>query len=61
MGEWLRLFPVPWRLLPKDQQFRKYHWIDVAVRKADDPRRESYNLRAEGIKIVSSRLLSAPG
>ena len=29
-GEWLRLFPVPWRYLPQDQRFRKYlHAVEV--------------------------------
>ena len=55
-GEWLRLFPVPWRLLAKDQRFRKYQWIDVAVRKASDPRPESYQLKRDGIEIISDPL-----
>ena len=53
-GEWLRLFPVPWRLLPADQKFRKYQWVEVTVTKASDPRRESYKLKQDGIKIVSA-------
>jgi hypothetical protein len=28
-GEWLRLFPVPWRLLGTDQRFRKYYWVEL--------------------------------
>src|SRR5438105_2383296 len=55
-GEWLRLFPVPWRLLEKDQRFRKYQWIDVAVTKAKDVRPESYKLKPDGISIVSEPL-----
>lgn len=54
-GEWLRIFPVPWRLLTKDEQFRKYQWVDVDVAKApDDSRRESYHLQPSGIRIHSS-------
>ena len=61
-GDWLRLFPVPWRLLPEDQRFRKYQWVEVRVMKAsEDPRRESYKLRADGIRILSSPLSSARG
>jgi hypothetical protein len=53
-GEWLRLFPVPWRYLPQDQRFRKYEWVDVTVTKAtNDPRPESYKLKPDGIKIIS--------
>lgn len=54
-GEWLRLFPVPWRLLPADKQFRKYQWIEAELRKAKgDSRRESHNIRGETIEILSS-------
>lgn len=61
-GEWLRLFPVPWRLLDEDQQFRKYQWVDVTVTKASgDPRPESYKLKPDGIKIVSNRIGTADG
>ena len=55
-GEWLRLFPVPWRLLDKDQRFRKYQWVNVTVTKASDHRPESYKLRPDGIDIVSEPL-----
>ena len=55
-GEWLRLFPVPWRLIAKGQRFRKYQWVDVTVRKASDPRPESYKLRPDGIEIISGPL-----
>jgi len=59
-GEWLRLFPVPWRLLPSDQRFRKYQWVEVKVTKAtDDPRPESYKLRQDGIRILTDPLSSA--
>lgn len=56
-GDWLRLFPVPWRLLPGDQRFRKYQWIEAKVIKAtDDSRRESFKLRSDGIRILSEPL-----
>lgn len=53
-GEWLRLFPVPWRLLGTDQRFRKYQWVELTITKARDPRPESYRLKQDGIKIISS-------
>lgn len=53
-GEWLRLFPVPWRLLGTDQRFRKYQWVELKVAKARDPRPESYKLKPDGIRILSS-------
>lgn len=43
-GEWVRLYPVDYRYLPKSQQFHKYQWVDVdlAPRGAGtDNRRES--------------------
>jgi hypothetical protein len=52
-GEWLRLFPVPWRYLPDDQRFRKYQWVEVNVTKASDQRPESYKLKQDGIRILS--------
>lgn len=53
-GQWLRLFPVPWRYLDTDQRFRKYQWVEVTVTKARDSRPESYKLKPDGIRIVSS-------
>jgi hypothetical protein len=51
----MRLFPVPYRFLDEDKRFKKYQWIDVAVRRArNDQRPESYNLNDASIKIVGS-------
>jgi hypothetical protein len=58
-GEWLRLFPVPWRLLPEDQRFRKYQWVEVKVTKASDSRPESYRLKPDGIKMLSVPITTA--
>jgi hypothetical protein len=60
-GEWLRLFPVPYRLLSHDQRFRKYQWVEVTVTKASDPRPESYKLKSDGIRILSDPLPTANG
>jgi hypothetical protein len=54
-GEWLRIYPVPWRLLPEGQRFRKYDWVDFDLIKAtSDQRPESYHLQQGGISILSS-------
>ena len=59
-AEWLRLFPVPWRLLNRDQRFSKYEWVKVAVAKSsEDARVESYRLRPDGIQILSGPLSKA--
>jgi hypothetical protein len=58
-GEWLRLFPVPWRYLAREHQFRRYQWVEVTVEKASDPRPESYKLTQNGIKILTEPLTAA--
>ena len=56
-GEWLRLFPVPYRLLDEDKRFAKYQWVDVIVEKAiKDRRPESHKLAPDGITIVGEVL-----
>ncbi|MFP4529542.1 MAG: hypothetical protein ACLFQX_13425, partial [Candidatus Kapaibacterium sp.] len=45
-GEWIRIYPVPFRTLDYDTQFKKYEWIDIDLNKRDhamDFRPESYN------------------
>ena len=53
-GEWIRLFPVPYRLLSADQQFRKYQEVDVEIIKAvNDQRPESFRLQdPNAIEII---------
>lgn len=51
-NEWLRLFPVPYRRLRPEQQFSKYHWIEVDVERASDPRPESHKIFSDSIRIV---------
>ena len=51
-GKWIRLFPVPYRLLPPDKKFTKYQWIEAELKKArGDPRPESYNISIDTIKL----------
>lgn len=50
-GTLVRLFPVPFRLVEDDQQFRKWQWIRARVRRAqDDARHESYRISVDTIK-----------
>lgn len=52
-GSWVRLYPIPFRNIENEKQFRKYSWIDVSVeRRTEDFRPETYRpdlstLRAE--------------
>ena len=51
----VRLYPIPLRYLEDDQVFSKYQWIDAYVQKSiKDPRRESFNIRCEDIKVGES-------
>lgn len=38
----VRLFPVPFRLLSDNQRFARYTWVDVPIKKASDWRPESH-------------------
>lgn len=42
-GTWIRIYPVPFRRLDQEQQYKKYDWLDCRlVRNSSDPRRETY-------------------
>ena len=30
-GQWVRLYPLPLRSLPKEQQLRKWHWVELGT------------------------------
>lgn len=51
-GEWIRLFPIPYRFLSFDKRFRKYQWIDAMVKRSSDPRPESYEVDLDSIEIL---------
>lgn len=59
-GEWLRLFPVPFRRLDQDQRFRRYQWVEVSITKASDPRPESYKLDWAGSGGSPIKILGEP-
>ena len=44
-GSWVRIYPIPFRLMDKKQKFRKYQWIEANIqRDTRDPRHESHRL-----------------
>jgi hypothetical protein len=44
-GQWIRMFPVPARLMDQDKRFAKWQWIDVSLLKApSDTRPKSYKI-----------------
>ena len=58
-GEWVRLYPIDFRKLPRDKQFGKYQWveIDLAPRgQANDNRLESRRPYLDSIKILGPPL-----
>jgi hypothetical protein len=51
-GKWIRIYPVPFRVLDKTKQFKKYQWIEAKIIKdTRDPRPESYRLAGK-IKLL---------
>ena len=43
-GEWIRIYPVPFRFLQDKGKYRKYQWVDIDLKKAKkDFRPESYS------------------
>ena len=53
-GSWIRIYPLPFRLLDEDQKYRKYQWVELALEKnPSDPRPESYRpIDRDNIKIL---------
>jgi hypothetical protein len=49
-GRWIRLFPVPFRLMAADNRFSKWQWITTDLVKASDSRPESFKLNSDTIR-----------
>lgn len=50
--EWVRLFPVRFRILSGDKQFRRWQWVEYQwIKPKDDRRVESQRLQEESISI----------
>lgn len=63
-GEWIRLYPIDYRYRPRDQQFRKYQWIDVDLGPRGhkgDGRKESREPALDSIKLVGERISTSDG
>jgi hypothetical protein len=60
-GTFIRLYPIPYRYQPYEQQYRKYEWIEVEVEKHDkDPRKESFRPKIESIRCTGEVIKSNP-
>lgn len=60
-GDWVRLYPIPFRLLQDGQKYKKYSWISVDMeRNTSDFRVESYRPNLDSI-IVEPELPKIKG
>ena len=50
--ELLRLFPIRFRRLPKEEQFDRYDLVEMTVTKAADHRPESYHVDEDSIHLI---------
>lgn len=57
-GEWIRLYPIPFNVFSGPGKLRKYDWIEVYCKKAEEKlsRKESYRVRDISLKIVDRSL-----
>jgi hypothetical protein len=55
-GNWVRLFPIPFRKLDFSGQYRKYQWIELdVIRNSEDPRPETYRpTNVDDIRVLES-------
>jgi hypothetical protein len=53
-GSWIRLYPISFRLLDQEQQYKKYQWVEVDIaRNKGDQRPESHRvLSTSEIKLL---------
>ena len=51
-GEWIRLYPIPFRLIDYDKKYSKFQWVEMSVMKnASDYRPESHRVDIDSIKL----------
>jgi len=58
-GEWVRLYPIDYRYRPRDQQFRKFQWIEVDLEArgaGNDNRKESRRPKLDSIRVIAAPL-----
>jgi hypothetical protein len=61
-GSLIRLFPVPFRLIGDDKQFKKWQWITARIDKArNDHRRESHKVFVDTIVCNSDPIPTSLG
>lgn len=60
-GRFLRLYPIPYRRLKKDQQFQRFDWVEMDIAKdTSDHRSESHKVVPDSIRIIQPRSALKP-
>jgi hypothetical protein len=63
-SEWVRLYPIDYRYRPRNQQFRKYQWIEIALfpyGEGKDRRKESRKPILDTLRVLGEPLSSKNG
>lgn len=62
-GEFVRLYPINFRDLPYDKQYKKYQWVELLVERhaGRDVRKESYRPDCDSIRLIGRPIPSNPG
>ena len=56
-GDWIRLYPIPFRRLEYKNRYKKYQWIKVnAQRSQSDTRPESYTPNIDNVEVASGKI-----
>lgn len=55
-GSWIRLYPLPFRLLEQEKRYKKYQWIEAdIIKNKGDPRPESFKvINTEGMSLLDT-------
>lgn len=62
-GDFIRLYPINYRDLPWEQQFKKYQWIEVTAEKhaGRDFRRESWRPDSDSVRLLGEPIPTSRG
>ena len=62
-GDFIRLYPINYRDLPWDQQFKKYQWIEVMAerRTGRDFRKESWRPDSASVQLIGEPIPTGRG
>lgn len=58
-GDWLRIYPVPYRYLPVEKQYKKWQWMEIGLARRgyqNDPRPESREPEVNSIRLLGEPL-----